>query len=302
MEHLKSIKKLLEINPNISNAETVSFTLGYLHGVKQVANNSSIDGGSYLEMTQSKIKFAKFVKSAAASTDSREYKELYKFLLKCFTDADADFSGMINAEEFKTMIDIAAAAPRKFGFAPSNDELYSDKKVLEDARMKMFKAMDAGGKGMIAFDVWLHLCYDHIRAKASTLEVPAVDNISRDKESFIEFVKNASSSRHSSAYKELYHFLLDCFAKADVNHDGQIGPYEFDKLIEEAAAAPRKFGLAPMESQMYNNHKERIKARTEMFKAMDIHNTGNIAFDEWLSFTYNHIREKVSELEGWRVV
>jgi len=296
MEHYDNIKAQVAKAASASGAEVVSYTFGYLEGAgNRSTAEGTTNGVSYHSMTESKVKFAKFVKAAAVSMATPEYVELYKFLLKCFTDADEDFSGLIDADEFSLMIEVAASAPRKFGFAPATSEIYGDKKGMEAARKKMFKTMDAAGKGEIAFDVWLHFCYDHIRKKASNLEVPESDDISRDKDSFVNFVKSAVDSKTSCAYKELYHFLLKCFTEADTDHDGTIGAYEFDKLIQAAAEAPRRFGMAPTEAQMYNSYDERFAARTKMFNAM-ANGKKQIAFDQWLNFAYKHIIEKVQGL------
>merc|ERR1711988_1075517 len=114
---------------------------------------------------------------------------------------------------------------------------------------------------------------------------------------FRQFVINACSSTQTAEYKELYHFLQDCFTKADRNLSGRIGAKEFDEMIEIAADAPRRFGYAPPSSATYANAAERAAARQQMFQDMDYRKQGFIAFDEWLAFCYNHIIEKAKTLD-----
>merc|ERR1712130_156340 len=106
------------------------------------------------------------IKIAASSKESPEFRSLYKFLLKCFTYADADYDGRIDYSQFSTLIEVAAQAPRKFGFAPSGSELYESKEIQDSAHSKMFKEMDANNDGYISFSEWLFFVYQHIQYKA----------------------------------------------------------------------------------------------------------------------------------------
>ena len=54
-------------------------------------------------------------------------------------------------------------------------------------------------------------------------------------------------------YRELYFFLLKTFQSGDVMRTGEVDPVSFDKMIEAAAAAPRRHGLAPKSSAMFAN-------------------------------------------------
>merc|ERR1711990_1101995 len=95
---------------------------------------------------------------------------------------------------------------------------------------------------------------------------------------FQQFVINAATSMQSVEYKELYHFLQDCFTKADHTLSGRIGPNEFDEMIEIAAEAPRRFGFAPPSEQTYPSAAHRQAARAQMFEQMDYRKQGFIAF------------------------
>lgn len=65
-------------------------------------------------------------------------------------------------------------------------------------------------------------------------------------------------------------------------------------MIEKAAAAPRRFGLAPRSEDMFPNAKARLEKRKEYFAKMDKDNSGSISFDEWLNYAMDHIARKVA--------
>merc|ERR1719437_115011 len=97
-----------------------------------------------------------------------EYKELYSFLLRCFTEADTDCDGKISAEAFDALIDVAAKAPRKFGFAPPASETYKNAAEKTAARKVMFE------KVMI------------LEETEHPLNVAAAES---DREAFVTFIK-----------------------------------------------------------------------------------------------------------------
>ena len=74
-----------------------------------------------------------------------EYKELYMFLLKCFTEADNEGTGKIGPDKFDALVDIAAVAPRRFGFAPSAAETVMSVAEKLAARKAMFDKMETVG-------------------------------------------------------------------------------------------------------------------------------------------------------------
>merc|ERR1712050_139873 len=108
------------------------------------------------------------------------------------------------------------------------------------------------------------------------------------------FVRNAAVSKATDEYRELYHFLLQCFLEADTDFDGLVGPDRFDFMIERAAALPRKFGYAPTEAESYPTPEHRRQARVAEFRNINTSGEGAIAFDEWLEWSYNHIRGKAA--------
>jgi len=241
----------------------------------------------------------KFIKKATSSKQTREYEELYHFLLTCFIESDRDFDGRVTADDFDVMVERAGSLPRKWGFAPTTAEMFATPQERADFRKKEFAVINQSGTGYIAFDEWLNWAYRHISEKAASLNIQQADTkMNTGKEDFKSFIIKAARSRHNPEFKELYHFLQDCFTKADRDRDGLVGADEFDEMIEIAAAAPRRFGFAPPTSGTYKNAQERIAARTKMFKDMDVDNSGTIAFDEWLTFCYSHICMKAKTLDA----
>ena len=116
------------------------------------------------------------------------------------------------------------------------------------------------------------------------------------KAEFITFIKKAVK-KGNPEFKELYQFLLAVFTDADSNHDGAVSYRGFDYMIELAAAAPRKHGLAPPSNVMFKNESERLAKRLEIFKLLDNRGSGNISFDQWLTYAVEHIMGKVATLK-----
>ena len=97
------------------------------------------------KMERSKEDLQSFIVAACRSRSCKEYKELYMFLLKCFTEADNEGTGKIGPDKFDALVDIAAVAPRRFGFAPSAAEtVMSVAEKLAD-RKAMFDKMETDG-------------------------------------------------------------------------------------------------------------------------------------------------------------
>ena len=89
---------------------------------------------------------------------------------------------------------------------------------------------------------------------------------------------------------------FDYFVDADTNKDGLVSRASFSKLIDMAASIPRKYGYAPLDSEMYKTEVEKEDARKKMFDSMDLKSTGVITFDEWYKFSMEHIIAKTATL------
>ena len=122
------------------------------------------------KMEKSKEDFQSFIVAACQSHSCKGYKELYMFLLKCFTEADNEGTGKIGPDKFDALVDITAVEPRRFGFAPSAAETVMSVAEKLAARKAMFDKMDTDGSGFISFEEWLTFSYSHICEKAKTLD------------------------------------------------------------------------------------------------------------------------------------
>lgn len=123
------------------------------------------------KMHASRKDFAIFMIAAAKSRSSFEYKELYRFLTYCFLAADADQSGCVSGSEFDVMIDLATAAPRRFGFAPPTSIFKSEEQRLESRRDLLKTIIDGTStEDRVSFDRWIDYCYRHICQKARMLD------------------------------------------------------------------------------------------------------------------------------------
>mmetsp|Transcript_76131 Transcript_76131/g.176600 ORF Transcript_76131/g.176600 Transcript_76131/m.176600 type:complete len:408 (-) Transcript_76131:266-1489(-) len=277
------------------------------------------DEASVLETAEPSIleekgQFIRFVlKVAEGGTDTKEYKQLYLFLLKRFTDADSNFDGRVGYLEFETLIDAAAFLPRRFGYAPSIPELYGNDFDRVRQRLALFnglkpkkaKSLDkkSGTYDYIGFDAWLRYAVSHIREKAALLknEKPHSKLLS-SKEEFQEFVLEAVRSRKSREYKEFYAYVLKCFVDADKDMDGLLDANDFNVLLEVASVPPRKFGFAPETSKMYASEADKLEARTKVFNDLDKEGSGYVGFDACLEYVYQHICEKSASLGSEGVV
>jgi Ca2+-binding EF-hand superfamily protein len=246
-------------------------------------------------MEKSKEEFVVFIHQAVNDHNSPAYQELYTFLVACFVRADKDMDGTVTVDEVDTLINEAAALPRRYGFAPTNEEMYSTDAQRKAARVKMFREMTKDGH--IKLETWISWATEHIVAKASKLSKDYLGDSSKDvsKEEFITFIKKAVK-KGTPEYRHLYFFLLKCFQEGDINKIGAVDPVAFDKMIEAAAAAPRRFGLAPKTSELFPSHSMRLAKRREYFKTMDKDGNGLISFNEWLDYAYKHIMQKVATL------
>jgi len=251
-----------------------------------------------IEEITDKRELITFLKKACASKQSAEYKELYKFLVRSFRVADRDFDGLVGPDDFDFMVELTGSIPRKCGLAPSSTEMFPCPSQRVEKRAELFKKIDSDGSGRISLHEVIGYTYDHIRKMTATLDLAKLDQNHDSKEHFKNFIVAACRSRTSREYKELYQLLLDVFVKADEDGDGAVRPEEFSRMIEIAAAAPRKHGFAPPSSKYYKSAKERQESHAKMFNAMDTDKSGTISFEEWLDFSYKHICEKAKTLDN----
>merc|ERR1712018_800654 len=207
--------------------------------------------------------FIVWIRLAMNDRESGAYEELYQFLTSCFVRADTDKDGKVTMNHFDNLIEEAAVLPRRVGY--------------------------------ITLNQWIRFATEHILGKLHHIPKDVLTGKADDitKQEFIDFVKKAINPRNEE-HKELYHFLVRTFQAGDVSGYGEVGPAEFDEMIECAAAAPRRFGLAPKTEDMFKSKGELFVQRVKEFSQMNTQSTGKISFDEWLDFALNHIAGKVA--------
>ena len=205
-------------------------------------------------MDKTREEFIVFIRQAVQDRTSGAYEELYQFLVSCFARADSDLNGKVPISEFDSLIEEAAALPRKYGYAPTTESLYPTEEAKKAGRADWFAKMDTDKSGEITLDKWITFALDHIVGKIAQLPKDYLASDAKDvtKDEFITFIK-AAVDKSTPQYKELYFFLLKTFQKGDVDRKGEVTPEAFDKMIEDAAAAPRRFGLAPKTEELFPN-------------------------------------------------
>ena len=118
-------------------------------------------------MEKSKDEFIAFIKNAVADAGSADHKELQDFLVATFNNNDANGDGKLVPEKIDSLVDEAAALPRKLGFAPKNEDIYPTDDAKKSARAKLFA--EISGSGHITLDQWIKWATEHIAAKAPGL-------------------------------------------------------------------------------------------------------------------------------------
>jgi len=204
---------------------------------------------SWTDMGTSKHDFIHFIKEAMASEQSAQAKELHKYLVKCFLDADSDYDGLVTYKGFNKMIAQAAAVPRRFGFAPHTREMYATKEEFEAARTGLYNQL-SGAEGKVTLENWIGWAKPHIVAKAADLEDNRYARWERSAEDFARFyqgVAKAGSTHNkktsdSTQLKEFYVLNSQQFLEADVHHRGWLDKAEFDNLIKVHDALKARFG------------------------------------------------------------
>jgi len=248
------------------------------------------------KMEMQKEEFVVWVRQAMAEKKSIAYQEMYHFLTQCFVRADKQMTGRVSKYNFDSLVEEAAVLPRKYGFAPKSSDMFPNEEARKKAREAQFDAIDTHKQGYISLEDWIKWATNHIMGKVKNLPKDYLGEGSTvSKSEFVEFVKRATD-KSSPEYRELYFFLLKTFQSGDVMRTGEVDPVSFDKMIEAAAAAPRRHGLAPKSEAMFASDTERLTKRKEYFVTMDTNKGGTISFDEWLQYAYEHIVEKVASL------
>ena len=69
-------------------------------------------------MEKTREEFITWIRIAMNDRKSGAFEELYQFLLNCFTRADPSCTGRVYTDRFDSLIEEAAALPRRYGYAP----------------------------------------------------------------------------------------------------------------------------------------------------------------------------------------
>lgn len=204
------------------------------------------------DMKQSKHDFVHFVNEAALHKDSGERVEMYKYLNQCFVDNDTDYDGLISYRGFNAMIDEAAMAPRRFGFAPHTREMYKSKEEFDLARTELFNKLKSEG-GRINCETWIKWGFAHVQEKVGKgLAEHKEGKWERSKEDLMAFAKGVvkESSSHnmksssSTQAKEYYMLNNQLFMACDSTCTGLLNKADFDKLVKKMDQIPGKFGMS----------------------------------------------------------
>lgn len=203
----------------------------------------------------------------------------------------------VYADKFDPLVEEAVVLPRMYGFAPKAEDIFSSVQARIEGRAQQFKTMDTDKNGYITLEEWIKFAINHIMGKVTQLPKDVLTGKVADvtKADFVTFIKKAVD-KSTPEYRELYFFLLKTFQKGDVNMNGTVDPVAFDLMVEDAVAAPRRFGLAPSTEEMFSSDADRLEKRKADFMKMDNNGDGEISFNEWLDYAYNHIVAKVAGL------
>jgi len=143
-------------------------------------------------------------------------------------------------------------------------------------------------------------------ASTSTQQVFGADSWRYDKGAFREWIAAATKGEQPQN-SQLYSFLALSFGDVDVDKDGWINDKQFDRLLENVASLPRRYGLAPSWQQEYGGDvAKRTEARKRMFDKIEqgpyaVKNSpapGKIAMRQFIMWANEHIFAKVATLDG----
>jgi len=229
-------------------------------------------------MKNSKHDFVHFVNTSMKDRNSVEAKELFKYLNKCFVDNDTDYDGLVSYRGFNSMVAEAAVAPRRFGFAPHTREMYKSAEDFDLARTELFNQLKSTNK-RITVESWVNWAMKHIQEKVgSGLEEHSDCKWERSKEDCVEFFKMVSKqgsshnmkSSTSTQFKEFYMMMNDMFVAHETSLTGKLNKTDFDKLVADCNAIPKKYGMDWYKNVSYDGCKEGGVVGWKQFMAMSL--------------------------------
>jgi len=257
------------------------------NAIKSIGIRSMVTTVSWTDMGNSKNEFVSFVSSAIKNPSGLHAGELNKYLNKCFVDNDSDYDGLVSYDGFNSLIEEAAVAPRRFGFAPSTRETYDSKEEFQTARKSLFNELCAG-KDRISYESWVAWANAHIVGKELGLSANKEPRWERSKADFVSFVKGVASdhSKHcnrsstSTQYKEFYLLINNHFLESDSNNDGVVSERGFATLVGLSNTFAQRFGF-------------------DWFSSVDFGDVawdGKVTFKGWFDFCVGVLSENAKAL------
>merc|ERR1719460_895759 len=120
-------------------------------------------------------------------------------------------NGRIRKDDFDALVDVAAAAPRQFGFAPQASEQYVSVEERKEARANLFKSINTEATGEISFQEFLAWAMEHIKSKVLRGATPWKAGVGKlsliqpaSADEFVNFLRFATTSTTSQEYKDFY--------------------------------------------------------------------------------------------------
>merc|ERR1712025_62661 len=107
------------------------------------------------------------------------------------------------------------------------------------------------------------------------------DHWRHDKQAFKAWAKEASEPGSSKAKRELYGFLALSFGDVDTDKDGLINAEQFDQLLAEVSAIPRRYGLAPPD---VGDAVSRAVNHKILFDSLDKTGRGALTLDQFVEW------------------
>merc|ERR1712224_707598 len=115
------------------------------------------------------------------------------------------------------------------------------------------------------------------------------DHWRHDKQAFKAWAQASVEPGTSKEKRELYGFLALSFGDVDTDKDGLINAEQFDQLLAEVAALPRRYGLAPLD---VGDAVSRAVNHKILFDTLDTKNgpaRGVLGLDQFIEWAYDHV-------------
>jgi len=191
-------------------------------------------------INKSKEDILHFLKKATGDRQSPQYAELYNNLLKIFVDCDLKKTGMVAKAQFSELVDTAASTPRRYGYAPSQKDMFASQAEEDASRSALFDSMDFSGDGLITFDEFLKYTLTHIAGKAAALDCHP--NIETNDKALYSSNMAQALKKGNEAYTDLYWFLLQVYLD-NCGKDFCAGVAELAVMVEKATIPARRLGI-----------------------------------------------------------